>query len=383
MKTLYLECAMGAAGDMLTAALYELLDGPQREKFLRDMNSLLPGLSVEAEKTARRGVAGTHIRVTWQGREEESGHEHSHGSHHIHRSLKDVQAVIESLPLPAEVRADASAVYGRIARAESAAHGVPVGEVHFHEVGAMDAVADVTAVCSLMRALAPDRVTASPVSLGGGTVRTAHGVLPVPAPATVRLLEGIPAYGGGVESELCTPTGAALIAHFAQDFGPLPAGRILGCGVGCGTRDLPRANCLRAFLMEDGSAGGANDAVTELKANIDDMTGEALGFAMERLLTAGALDVSFAPVYMKKGRPGVLLTCLCRPADADALARELLRHTSTFGVRRTDCARYALTPTVKDGVKTGTGYGVVKSKREYEPLAARARERNVPLSDAE
>ena len=200
----------------------------------------------------------------------------------------------------------------------------------------------------------------------------------------------MPAYGSYIQAELCTPTGAALLRSFAGDFGPLPAGRVLGCGYGCGTKDFPRANCLRAFLLDTAdAAAGPNDAVTELKANLDDMTGEALGFAMERLLEAGALDVSYAPIQMKKNRPGVLLTCLCRPADADRLAQAMLRHTTTFGVRRTDCARYALavdrdapaatTPYGGVGRKTGRGYGVEKSKAEFEELAAAARSAGVPL----
>lgn len=391
MRTLYFECAMGAAGDMLMGALYELC--PEKEKFLRDMNALLPGVTVEAERVTRRGVAGTHMRVTVHGQEEgeQEHHHHDHDDehhHHEHRSLADIAAMIDGFSLPREVREDAKRVYALIAGAESAAHGVDVGEVHFHEVGALDAVADVTGVCYLMRLLGADAVCASPVTVGSGTVHTAHGLLPVPAPATARLLTGVPIVVGDVAAELCTPTGAALLRTFAGDFGPMPAGVILGCGYGCGTRDFPRANCVRAFLVDTAAAAeGPNGAVTELKANIDDMTGEALGFAMERLLEAGALDVSYAPVTMKKNRPGVVLTCLCRPGDADRLAVEILRHTSTFGVRRADCARYAMavsaetveTPWGPMRRKTGTGYGLTKSKPEYGDLAAAAERRGEPL----
>ena len=390
MKTLYLECAMGAAGDMLMGALYELY--PEKEKFLRDMNALLPGVSVEAERVTRQGLAGTHMRVVIHGREEGDGHHHHHHEHHDHHhehhSLEDIETMIGGFPLPEAVRENARRVYAHIARAESEAHGVEVGEVHFHEVGALDAVIDVTGVCYLLHLLAPDRVCASPVTVGSGTVRTAHGLLPVPALATVRLLTGVPIATGDVEAELCTPTGAALLRTFAESWGPMPEGVLLGCGHGCGSKDFPRANCLRALLVADASqALGPNDAVVELKANIDDMTGEALGFAMDRLLGAGALDVSYAPIYMKKNRPGVLLTCLCRPAEADRLASELLRHTGTFGVRRTDCARYALAVSM-DSVetdlgpmprKTGTGYGVTKSKPEYGALAEIAKEQDLPL----
>lgn len=387
MKTLYLECAMGAAGDMLMGALYELY--PEKEKFLRDMNALLPGVSVETERVTRQGLAGTHMRVVIHGREEGHDHHHDHHEHHHeHHSLADIETMIGGFPLPEAVRENARRVYARIAQAESEAHGVEVGEVHFHEVGALDAVIDVTGVCYLLHLLAPDRVCASPVTVGSGTVRTAHGLLPVPAPATVRLLTGVPIAAGDVEAELCTPTGAALLHTFAESWGPMPEGVLLGCGHGCGSKDFPRANCLRALLVADASqAQGPNDAVVELKANIDDMDGEALGFAMDRLLEAGALDVSYAPIYMKKNRPGVLLTCLCRPAEADRLAAEMLRHTGTFGVRRTDCARYALAVSM-DSVetdlgpmprKTGTGYGVTKSKPEYGALAEIAKEQDLPL----
>lgn len=298
--------------------------------------------------------------------------------------------MIDGFSLPESVRKKAKETYALIAQAESAAHGVEMGEVHFHEVGALDAVADVTGVCYLLDLLAPEAVCASPVTVGSGTVHTAHGLLPVPAPATARLLTGVPVTAGDIEAELCTPTGAALLRTFAGSWGSMPEGTVLGCGYGCGTRDFPRANCLRAFLLDTaGTPEGPNDRVAELKANIDDMTGEALGYAMERLLEAGALDVSYTPVYMKKGRPGVVLTCLCRPGDADQLAREMLRHTSTFGVRRTDCPRYAMavssetveTPYGPIPRKTGTGYGLTKSKPEYEAAAKAAREQDVPLAE--
>ena len=405
MKTLYLECAMGAAGDMLMGALYELY--PEKKQFLRTMNHLFPGLTVEAESVRRQGIAGTHMRVVVNGAEEGPGglvhavggeHDHSHHHHHgdggghHHHTPGHIRRLIQELPLPQPVRDQAAAVYGLLAQAEARAHGVPVEEVHFHEVGAMDAVADVVGLCLLLHLLAPDRIAASPVTVGSGTVRTAHGLLPVPAPATACLLEGVPVTTGDIPAELCTPTGAALLRTFARDFGPMPAGVLLRCGHGCGTKDFPRANCVRAFLLEEeGGAEGPNDAVTELKANIDDMTGEALGFAMDALLAAGALDVSYQPIQMKKNRPGVLLTCLCRPAEADRLAKEMLRHTTTFGVRRTDCTRYALSPaSVTEHSsygpvrrKEGMGYGVTKSKVEYADMARIAREQNIPLSQVQ
>lgn len=378
---------MGAAGDMLMGALYELC--PEKERFLADMNALLPGVRLEAEAVRRQGIAGTHMRVAVHGQEEGHDRHHEH-HHHEHHSLVDIEAMIDGFSLPQAVRESARSTYGLIAQAESEAHGVDVGEVHFHEVGALDAVVDVTGVCYLLHLLSPEAVCASTVTVGSGTVHTAHGLLPVPAPATARLLTGVPVTAGNIEAEMCTPTGAALLRTFARSFGPMPDGKVLGCGYGCGTKDFHRANCLRAFLVDTAEASeGPNDRIVELKANIDDMTGEDMGFAMERLLEAGAVDVSYAPVYMKKNRPGVVLTCLCRPGDADRLAREILRHTSTFGVRRTDCPRYAMSvssaevETVYGSVprKTGTGYGLVKSKPEYEAMAEAARLHGVPLAE--
>lgn len=398
MKTLYFECMMGAAGDMLMGALFELYE--DKKGFLDTMNRLIPGVTVAAEPVKRQGISGTHMRVVIHGMEEghahhENHHQHEHDHHHdhhshTHRSLADITAMIDAFSLPEKVRADAKAVYCSIAEAEAHAHGCPAGEVHFHEVGTLDAIMDVTGVCCLLYLLHPDTVCASPVTVGSGTVSTAHGILPVPAPATAHLLNGIPIVTGGITAELCTPTGAALLKLCAGNFGAMPAGTVLGCGYGCGTKDFAQANCVRAFLLETaGSTDGPNETVTELKANIDDMTGEALGFAMERLLEAGALDVGYVPLQMKKNRPGVLLLCLCRTADADRLAKEILVHTGTFGVRRTDCPRYAL-KTRKESVETafgtvsckiGSGYGVIKRKAEYEDTARAAREHHTALPD--
>jgi len=385
---------MGAAGDMLMAALYELL--PEKEQFLAKMNSLIPGVEVLAEKVTRQGIAGTHMRVVIHG--EEEGHHHHHGDHHHdhshdhhhheHHSLADIETTIDGFDLPESVKDKAKAAYGLIAEAESKAHGVAVEQVHFHEVGALDAVVDVTGVCYLMHLISPDTVAVSPVTVGSGTVRTAHGVLPVPAPATAHLLEGAPITTGDIAAELCTPTGAALLKTFAHSFGPMPAGVMRNSGYGCGTKDFPRANCLRAFLVDQMTqADGPNDTVTELRANIDDMTGEALGFAMEKLLAAGALDVSYVPIQMKKDRPGVLLMCLCRRGDADRLAKEILAHTTTFGVRRVDCERYAMAvekSTVETefgpvACKIGAGYGLTKSKPEYADMAAAAKTQGISL----
>lgn len=388
MKTLYLECSMGAAGDMLMAALYELLDEEQKKTFLDAMNALgLPGVEVAPIPAKTGGIAGTHMRVTVHGREEhEHPHEHEHHHHHHHAAPGHIAGLIDGLALPEEVREQARAVYGAIAQAEAQAHGCAVGDAHFHEVGALDAVADVAGVCYAMHLLAPDRVIASPVHVGSGTVQCAHGIMPVPAPATAALLTGIPTYGGEVQGELCTPTGAALLKTFVRSFGPMPAMAAGKIGYGVGTKEFPQqANCVRAFWGE--AQEGANGEIVELVCNIDDMTPEALAFACARLLELGALDVYTTPGTMKKGRPGWVLTVLCAPEREGELARHIFAHTSTNGLRVRRCGKYFLTPgaeTVQTqwgpvGVKTAEGFGVSHVKPEYEDAAALARERGLPL----
>ena len=391
MKMLYLDCAMGAAGDMLTAALLELL--PEPEQFVDELNALgIPGVTFRRVPAEKCGIRGTQMSVLVDGQEEGETHhhapeEHHHHHHHEHRSLRDIAALLERLPLSEGVRAQVMAVYTRIAEAESAAHGCPVEQIHFHEVGAMDAVADITAVCLLMDRLAPERVVVSPVHVGSGQVRCAHGVLPVPAPATAYLLRGVPAYGGSVRGELCTPTGAALLTQFASEFGPMPLMRVEAVGYGMGKKDFEAANCVRAML---GAAEDAPEAVLELQCNLDDMTAEAVGFAMERLLDAGALDVWTTPIGMKKSRPAVLLSVLCRESDREKLLPVLFRHTTTLGVREQRLRRHTLTrgisvcetPHGPVRVKTAEGFGVRRSKPEYEDLAQIARETGCSLAEA-
>lgn len=381
MKTLYLECNMGAAGDMLMAALLELLPDPA--VFLETMNTMgLPGVKVSAEKAVKCGVKGTHVTVTVHGHEED---EHLHDHHHHARStMADICHAIDHLHVSQTVKDRAKAVYGRIAAAESAVHGQPVDAVHFHEVGAWDAVADVVGVCLAMELLAPDRVIVSPVHVGCGHVKCAHGLLPVPAPATALLLRDVPIYGGEVRGELCTPTGAALLTEFADAFGVFPIMSTKMIGYGMGTKDFDRANCVRAFW---GETSAKPEEIIDLSCNLDDMTGEAIGFAMECLLDAGALDVFTTPIGMKKSRPGIMLTCICRPEDAAMMTQLMLRHTTTLGVRQTGCSRTTLErhiETVETAygpirVKVAEGFGIRKSKAEYEDMAKAAREHDVPL----
>lgn len=293
---------------------------------------------------------------------------------------------MDHLTLPEEVRQDVMAVYRLIAEAESQVHQTPVTEIHFHEVGTLDALADVTAVCVLMRRLAPAQVIASPVHVGCGQVKCAHGLLPVPAPATALLLRGIPMYGGAIQGELCTPTGAALLRHFAHRFGEMPPMRVERIGYGMGTKDFPAANCLRAML---GETEGDSESIVRLSCNVDDMTAEEIGFATERLLTEGALDAYTIPIGMKKSRPGTLLCVICRPDDRERMVEAIFRLTSTLGLRESVMRRHVLrresvvvkTPCGEVRRKTATGYGVTRSKYEYDDLARIAREGNLSLDE--
>lgn len=409
MKTLYLECGMGAAGDMLTAALLELMPDP--DAVIAELNGLgIPGVEFYRESMSKCGIGGTHVTVKVHGEEEseemfhhhhdgadhirdeehEDHHDHTHDGHthhHHHSSLHDIEHIVcDHLNLPEQVKQDVMAVYGLIAEAESHAHGVPVTEIHFHEVGTMDAIADITAACLLMHRIAPDQVVVSPVHVGSGHVHCAHGILPVPAPATAYILNGVPMYGGAVKGELCTPTGAALLKHFATRFGDMPVMRTEAIGYGMGKKDFEQANCIRAMLGETEDSG---DKVVQLECNVDDMTAEELGFAMETILTAGALEVYTVPVGMKKSRPGTLLSVLCHEDAKEKLVRVIFRNTTTIGVREHKCSRYTLkrsfetvkTPYGEVQKKISSGYGVTREKYEYEDLARIARAQGMSLAE--
>ena len=387
MKILYLDCGMGAAGDMLTAALLELI--PDGYAFIDEMNALgIPGVKVIKEFSAKCGIRGTHFNVIVNGEEEtEDMHEHHKHEHsHNHSDMHEIEHIIDDLKLSDKVKRDILAVYRLIAEAESYIHGVPVTEIHFHEVGAMDAIADITAVCLLMEKIAPEKVIASPIHVGSGHVKCAHGILPVPAPATAHILRDVPIYGGEIKSELCTPTGAALLKHFVGSFGDMPVMKPKAIGYGMGKKDFAAANCVRAILGETDENG---DTVSELSCNLDDMTPEAIGFAMERFLEAGALDAYTIPVGMKKSRPGVLICVMCKEADRDEMVRLIFKHTTTLGVRESISYRYTLERSVKTATspfgevrkKVSAGYGVERMKYEYEDLARIAREHDMSLAD--
>ena len=388
MKILYLECSMGAAGDMLTAALADLTG--DRESCEARLNSLgIPGVTFDLETSAKCGIVGVHSNVKVHGESEgehhhhehhhDHEHEHEHEHHHHHTSMHDIEHIIGDLDVPAKVKEDATAIYKLIADAESKAHGKPVEEIHFHEVGAMDAVADIVGVCMLMNELAPDKVVVSPIHVGFGEVKCAHGIIPVPAPATAAILEGVPISAGNIQGELCTPTGAALLKYFADEFGNMPVMSISKTGYGMGTKDYEQANCVRAMLGESAeeTAYDTPDRIAELRCNIDDMTGEDIAYATERLMDAGALDVYTTAIGMKKGRPGIMLTCLCRISEKDRFAKLIFENTTTIGIRYLEESRYILkrseeTVNSKFGevrMKVSEGYGVKRAKPEYDDIA--------------
>lgn len=439
MKLLYLDCGMGAAGDMLGAALAELLPDDTRDAFASELNAAgIPGVHVSLDPSVKCGITGTHLTVTINGTEEKEGghshsHEHSHHDHqhdhshehshshdhhhdhshsrdhhhdHSHRSLHDIHHIIDDLKLPEAVRADILAVYRLIAEAESKAHDKPVSEIHFHEVGTMDAIADIASVCLLLHKLAPDQIIASPIHVGSGQVKCAHGILPVPAPATAYILKDIPIYSGGIQGELCTPTGAALLKHFVTRFDQMPLMTPASTGYGMGTKDFPATNCVRAILGES-FAENQPETICELSCNVDDMTGEDIAFAIETFLQNGALDAFTVPCTMKKGRPGVLVTVLCKDPDQKQMTKLILQHTTTLGVRSAIKKRWVLSRTESETVipndvlanvtapdmpagskaqelkttgndctirsKTSTGFGITRNKYEHDDLEKIAR----------
>lgn len=375
---------MGAAGDMLTAALLELF--PHPEKMVEALNALgVPGVRYQRELTQKCGITGTHMHV-YVGDTEEGEHSHAHHDH-PHSSMEQLEHWIGHIQASDGVKNNIRAVYNRIAQAESAVHGVSIQEIHFHEVGSLDALADVTAVCYLMEQLGNPTVYASPVHVGSGHVSCAHGILPVPAPATAEILKGIPIYGGQILGELCTPTGAALLKQFVAEFGNMPVMTPQVVGYGMGKKDFAMANCVRAVLGSDSRDG--TDSIVELRCNLDDMTAEDIGFAMEQLLRAGAPEVFTTPIGMKKNRPGTMLTVLCRADQREEMVRLLLRHTSTLGIRESVCRRFTLTrreetvdtPYGKVRCKISEGYGVCRRKPEYDDLSAIAEAQQLPLSE--
>lgn len=374
MKILYIECSMGVAGDMLMGALYELLNDEDRKKFTDKMNSLgIEGLHVEAVPSVKCGINGTHMNVTIDGHEELESH-HAEHHHHHGASMHDIRHVIDAAGISENVKKNAVEVYECIAQAECRVHGKSADEIHFHEVGSKDAMADVIGCCMLIDIIGADRIVVSPVTTGFGNVRCAHGILPVPAPATALILNDVPLRAGSIEGELCTPTGAALVKHYADEFGNMPQMTVSRIGYGMGTKDFAAANCVRVFVGIQ--ATRTAKTIVQLCCNIDDMTAEELGYAAELLMDEGALDVYTTAIGMKKSRPGTLLTVMCREEDRERIAGLIFRNTTTLGMRVYHCERMILERSEKTlhtefgdvRCKEASGYGVVRSKLEYDDV---------------
>lgn len=404
MRIAYLDCFSGCAGDMFLAAMLDA--GLAIETLQGVVNALnLPGVALSATRVKRGGIAATHVTV-------EVGAEARKAHRHLHHIVKIIDAAAAAHPqqLPPAVAEAAKGVFTRLAEAEAAVHGTSVEKVHFHEVGAADAIVDIVGACVGLNALGVERLICSPVPPGSGTVHCEHGVMPVPAPATARLLAGVPLATCDEPGELVTPTGAALIKVLAADFGPLPAMTIERQGWGAGTREgKTRANVLRLVLGEtsaDAAAGTAaatpqagvtvaaleHDVVTVLEAHLDDATGQAVAFAIERLLESGALDAYAVPIMMKKGRPGMQLTALCPPERRTACEAVLFAETPTLGIRRTRAERTKL-PRRHETVATrfgnirlkvaGTPGQETQAWPEYADCAAAAREHRAALRDVQ
>jgi uncharacterized protein (TIGR00299 family) protein len=369
----YLDAFSGISGDMLVDMLVGALAdaGADQAAIIDALASLETGAVLSFERVKRCGIAATKFHVDVQ-------------ETHAHRHLAHILKMIEKAALPDRAKHNAAAVFQRLAEAEAAVHQVPVEHVHFHEVGAADSIADIVGACVALELLGVTSIVSAPLNVGSGTASTAHGVLPVPAPATAELLRGKPIYSEGPAVELTTPTGAALAVTLARAFGALPPVKIAAAGYGAGGYDFPdRANVLRVILGEETGAAEAT-TITVLEANIDDLSPQILAYAMDRLLEKGALDVTLQPIEMKKGRPGTLLRVLARPEDRETMVQTIFAETSTLGLRTHTAERRVQ---ARHWVDVETPHGKVRMKvsgegayaPEYEDCRRIAQESGVPL----
>lgn len=399
-RTLYLDCFAGASGDMLVGAM---LDSGLDFELLRSalLKLGVEGYELSLGRVDRSGISAAKFDVHLTGEphshEHHHNHEHSHGhrrqSHH--RSLSEIKGIISSSNLSELVKQRAQAIFQRIGEAEAKIHNVPIETVHFHEVGAIDSIVDIVGACVAFDALKIERIISSPLHVGSGTFQCAHGTYPVPGPATAELLKAVPIYSKDVEGELVTPTGAAIISTLAEGYGPMPMMKIEKIGYGAGTRDYPKfPNALRAIIGElEEDADRTPGAVTIIEANIDDLNAQVFGYLMEKALSAGALDIFYTPVQMKKNRPGVLLTLLCNPPDRERMCDLIFRETTTLGVRYRNEQREILT---REFVTVETEYGPIRVKvsrardgrvmnasPEFEDCRVAAEKSGVGLRDAQ
>jgi uncharacterized protein (TIGR00299 family) protein len=380
-KILYFDCFSGASGDMVLGALIDL--GVSIDRVRAALATLVPpDCELTATRVSRSGIGAIQFDVR-EGR-------HGDGEHARHRGLHEILEMIAGAGLPERVASRATLLFERLGRVEAEIHQVPIERVHFHEVGALDSIIDIVGSVWAIDALGVDRICASPLNTGSGTVATAHGQLPIPAPATIRLLEGVPVYSNGVEGELVTPTGALLVSGHATSYGPMPAMVIRRTGYGAGQRQVPgQPNVLRAVLGES-SASAEHGRVLVLECNIDDMNPQFYASLIERLQAAGALDVYLSPVQMKKNRPGTLVTVLAPVGLRDAMLDLLFRESTTIGVRYHEAERECLS---REWHTVATRFGDVRIKiarrgpavmnaaPEYEDCAARAAERKVSVRE--
>ena len=359
---------MGVAGDMLCAALLDTLNINDKEYIINKLNTLIDNVSVSFKEVSKNGIRASKFDVDIK----KDGHTHT--------SISEIYKIIDGFDLQQNVKDNAKAVYTLIAEAESKVHGTTVADVHLHEVGAKDAIIDITACCMLIDFLKIDKITCSPIATGYGEVKTAHGIMPVPAPATAELLKGIPTISGEIKGELTTPTGAALVKHFADEF-TNSSTEYTETGYGAGTKDFEKPNIIRVFIGECDT-----DTVFELRCQIDDMTGEELGYAINKMLSLGAKDAYVKPIVMKKSRPAFEFTVICSPADKDELTRQIFKHTTTLGIRQIECTRAVLSRkiTEKDGVhiKRSQGYGTQTEKIEFDDLVKIAEKNNISVFEA-
>ena len=419
MKTLHFDCYAGISGDMTLGALVEL--GVDSEYLRAELRKLsVPGWGLDFCRDERCGITGTRALVTIEGEHEHShddahhhhsehAHEHSHDDEHTHshddayhhhshehRRWKDIRALISGSAISEGAKARALDIFSRIATAEAGVHGMEVDEVAFHEVGAVDSIIDIVGAAICLDVLRPDKITASPIELGGGTVTCAHGVLPVPAPATLALCRGLPVTTGGFDKEMTTPTGAAILASCVDEFVTQASFVELKTAYGIGTRKLSKPNVLRVSWRQEGAAQADSpwrtETLTQIEAAVDDMTGEVLGFLMERLFEAGALDVNFIPCTMKKSRPGVIIAVLCADNALAALRQTLIKHSTTIGFRQTRLERLSL-PRKETRIESALGSvraktvfvdgTAARTKIEFDDRARIAKERGISLEDAE
>lgn len=425
MHTLYLDCFAGISGDMAIGALLDC--GLDFEFLKRELAKLkLEGYELSLERVDRSGISAvkfgvhvhglhhdhshdhhhhhdhTHAHEHSHDHSQESSHSHAHSHsylhephhHHEHRSLSTIKQMIAASELSATIRRRATAIFERIGEAEAKIHGVPIEAVHFHEVGAVDSIVDIVGACIGLEALGVERVISSPLHVGAGTFKCDHGTYPVPGPATTEILRGVPIYSKEIQGELVTPTGAAIVAEFATAYGPLPPMRIERIGYGAGTRSYPQfPNVLRVLIGEEEKAETTPECVTVIEANIDDMNAQVFGHLMEEALAAGALDIFYTPVQMKKNRPGVLLTLLCAPSERARMIDLIFHETTTLGVRYREEQRAVLR---REHVTVTTSFGAIRIKvarnaqgqivnfaPEFEDCRAAARQHRVAIREVQ